>query len=185
MHRTRIRPAAGAAEGRGQGPRLQRADGAAFAAEVRRAACRQTPLRLTRLASAATALRDLRAFVVKDSRFARATDGTTEIPRQARDDGSRGKSGQTLSHLVKPSPTLKFKGIREIRGYPHPTQYGLIRPNTALNVFGRTMENHENSAEVVSGERIAHEEAASWCQSLPGTMFGCSFGKITQPGGHT
>jgi hypothetical protein len=51
--------------------------------------------------------------------------------------------------MVKPlspddgeSPTFGFpwkalvgRQIREIRGSPNPAQYGLIRPNTALNIF--------------------------------------------------
>jgi hypothetical protein len=73
------------------------------------------------------------------------------------------KPSPTQSCLVVPSPTINFpgetpttriiRGIREIRGSPNPPsqpslatshsppatpiQYGLIRPNTALNYFGR------------------------------------------------
>jgi hypothetical protein len=83
------------------------------------------------------ALRDLRAFVVKDSGLARKTDGTTEIPRHARDDDANVaqscpvKPSQTQSCLVVPSPTINFpqEGVAD-------TAYsGLIRPNTALNCF--------------------------------------------------
>ncbi len=104
-------------------------------------------------------LRVLRAFVVNDGDLTRKTDGTTEIPRQARGDSGKVRPSQTQSHLVKPSPTLNFprtdriwRKTRKIaQSVPlslfllttshwplattAPAQYGLIRPNTALNTF--------------------------------------------------
>ncbi len=191
------------------------AAGVAAEAGVRRKGPGHSRPRLPSAATAdpATALRVLRAFVVKNSHLGQRPDGITETPRHARGDGesvwpsqthppshglppSQGlrrtqrRTGPTWSNLVRPSQTMNFslsggasmRVTRSIRvicvirgrnfspsvpirvhlwlppswsslttshpvrhslgegGWPlvttSPTQYGLIRPNTALNCFG-------------------------------------------------
>ncbi len=81
------------------------------------------------------------------------TPGTPGQVTRPTADTTADKPSQTQSHLVKPSPTINFRGagprtskIRVIRGRNPPicahlcasvaaTQYGLIRPNTALIIF--------------------------------------------------